>query len=155
MHRSLRSPQQSFLPGDLFPHDVEDGGADEAVLYGAGKQEGGATLQQLVQRLTVKIGNTQIVHKQIPLLLDAQYHHLLCVQLHMAECVVDDDEVLVPGDHGIVPPVIGQFIICHDLIGQFMICDDLIGQFIICRNLIGQFILLVTHHSSPMCCLAW
>ena len=36
----------------------------------------------------------------------------------MAECVVDDDEVLVPGDHGIVPPVIGQFLECHDLIGH-------------------------------------
>ena len=51
VHRSLGPPQHSLLPGDLFPHDVEDGGADEAVLYGAGKQEGGATLQQLVQGL--------------------------------------------------------------------------------------------------------
>ena len=72
----------------------------------------------------------------------------------MAEGVVDDDEVLVPGDNGVVPPVIGQFTICHDLIGQFVICHDLIGQFIICHDLIGQFIILVTHHSSPMCCLA-
>ena len=55
VHRSLSSPQDSLLPGDLFPHDVEDGGADEAVLYGAGKQERGTALQQLVQRLQMKI----------------------------------------------------------------------------------------------------
>ena len=46
----------------------------------------------------------------------------------MAEGVVDDDEVLVPGNHGVVPPMIGQFILCHDLIGQFTICHDLIGH---------------------------
>lgn len=40
------------------------------------------------------------------------------MQLHIAEGVVDDDEVLVASDHGIVPPVIGQFLECHDLIGH-------------------------------------
>lgn len=48
----------------LLPHDVEDGGADEAVLYGAGEQEGGEALQQLVQCLQVKI-DFHNVHEQI------------------------------------------------------------------------------------------
>ena len=55
-------------------------------------------------------------------------HHLLCVQLYIVEGVIDDDEVLVPGDHGVVPPMIGQFTECRDLIGQFTECHDLIGH---------------------------
>ena len=47
----LSWPQGPLPPGDLLPHDVEDGGAHEAVLDGAREQEGGATLQQLVQGL--------------------------------------------------------------------------------------------------------
>ena len=51
---SLFSPQGPLPPGDLLPHDVEDGGAHEAVLDGAREQEGGAALQQLVQCLKKK-----------------------------------------------------------------------------------------------------
>ena len=53
MSRPLGPPDNPLLPGDLLPHDVEDGGADEAVLDGAGEQEGGAALQQLVQSLEI------------------------------------------------------------------------------------------------------
>ena len=31
-------------PGNLLPHDVQDGGAHEAVLYGAREQQGGDAL---------------------------------------------------------------------------------------------------------------
>ena len=51
MSVSLLPPEGPLPPGDLFPHDVQDGGAHEAVLYGAREQEGGAALQQLVQGL--------------------------------------------------------------------------------------------------------
>ena len=51
MSVSLLPPEGPLPPGDLLPHDVQDGGAHEAVLYGAREQEGGAALQQLVQGL--------------------------------------------------------------------------------------------------------
>ena len=41
---SLLPPEGPLPHGDLLPHDVQDGGAHEAVLYGAREQEGGAAL---------------------------------------------------------------------------------------------------------------
>ena len=42
-----------MFSGDVLPHDKEDGGADEAVLDGAGEQVGRRVREQLVHDLGV------------------------------------------------------------------------------------------------------
>ena len=39
------------LRPDVFPHDEEDGGADEAELDGAGEEEGTAALMEIMHHL--------------------------------------------------------------------------------------------------------
>ena len=40
-----------MLPPDVFPHDEQDGGADEAELDGAGEEEGAAALMEIMHHL--------------------------------------------------------------------------------------------------------
>ena len=42
------------LRPDVFPHDEQDGGADEAELDGAGEEEGAAALMQIMHHLQAK-----------------------------------------------------------------------------------------------------
>ena len=44
-------PAVILLRPDVFPHDEEDGGTDEAELDGAGEEEGAAALVQVVHHL--------------------------------------------------------------------------------------------------------
>ena len=39
------------LRPDVFPHDEQDGGADEAELDGAGEEEGAAALMEIMHHL--------------------------------------------------------------------------------------------------------
>ena len=53
---AVQAPQSAqlevlVLPPDVFPHDEEDGGADEAELDGAGEEEGSAGLVKVVHHL--------------------------------------------------------------------------------------------------------
>lgn len=47
--------QLLVLAPDVFPHDEQDGGADEAEFDGAGKQEGAASLVQVMHHLRIEI----------------------------------------------------------------------------------------------------
>ena len=42
------------LRPDVFPHDEQDGGADEAELDGAGEEEGAAALMEIMHHLQSK-----------------------------------------------------------------------------------------------------
>ena len=129
MSVSLLPPEGPLPPGDLLPHDVQDGGAHEAVLYGAWEQEGGTALQQLVQGLSGFSNRFKVLASELRAML-IRASHLLCVQVDVVDGVVDDHEVLISRDHGVVPPVIGQSV---------------------------NATIFTTDHSSPspMCCPAW